>query len=141
MNSKDLLQEAAQEFANLRAILEEDGHKWPLGGWQRSQFMALIEGANRKKKLATSLLNANWWETPDPVPQVTAYCPYCGNWYRDDRTICTEGCGGTLEEVKRISLKPRRVTYPNIDELHADSMRRARLNIWPRATPTTEVKK
>ena len=100
----------------------------------------------------------NWWETPDPVPQVTALCPYCGRWYRDARTICTEGCGGTLEEVKRISLKARRVSFSNIniDELHADSMRRARRYmtyseaeragwpwagvIWPDATPTTEVK-
>lgn len=148
MNSKELLQEAAQEFASLKYALQEDGHLWPPGSWQQSHFLALVEDATRKKKLAMSMLEEertpNWWETPDPEPQVTALCPYCGRWYRDDRTICTDGCGGTLTEVKRVSLKARKVSFSNIAVIHADSMRQANLYLektWLRATPTTEVKK
>lgn len=112
--ARELLEESAHELRTLRQLLAEDGDSWL--PWQRSHFQVLVEEAIKKKNSAMALMNTErfYLAASDPEPQVTGHCPFCGRWYRDSRTACTDGCGGTLTEVKRVSLKARRVSYSTI---------------------------
>lgn len=117
-SSREMLEKSRYAFAELKVLLSGGQVRFPD---ETAYFERRLAGALELKRAAlTQLDRERFYLSPDPVPQVTAHCPFCGRWYRDDRTSCTDGCGGTLTEVKRVSLKARRVSFSNIPVIGAD---------------------